>query len=78
MGKTVSPQKKAEWNRRAKLKDAIVPLFFEVFPNKVILNCGNCNMEFSRTLIKNRDEPVYVCPNENCQARNWVPITFAK
>lgn len=72
----VSPEKKAEWKQRASLKKAIVPHYFTVFPYKVIIECGKCKLEFQRKLIRNRDEPVFACPNEACKARNWVPVNF--
>ena len=69
-----SPEKKAEWAKRAALKDAIVPYFFEVFTNKVELQCGQCITAFKRSLIPNLDEPTFACPK--CGAKNWVPVTF--
>ena len=71
-----SPAKKAEWKMRASQKNAIVPKYFEVFPNRVIIECGNCGRRFVRTLIHGLDEPVFVCPNEECKERNWVPVRF--
>ena len=71
-----SQRKKAEWRRRAAEKDAIVPYFFEVFAQKVIIECGNCEHRFQRPLIPNLDEPTFVCPVDACKARNWVPVTF--
>ena len=70
-----SLEKKAEWTIRAAVKNAIVPEYFEVFPNKVILVCGNCSHRYVRNLIPSFDEPVFVCPE--CAARNWVPVRFA-
>ena len=61
---------------RAARKDAIVPEYFEVFPNKVIIVCGNCHATFHRSLIPNLDEPTFVCPEEDCRARNWVPVKY--
>jgi hypothetical protein len=71
-----SPQNLADWRKRAAKKNAIVPEYFEVFPHKVNLLCGNCSHNFSRTLLPNLDEPVFVCPAKGCQARNWVPVRF--
>ena len=70
------PEKRKEWEARAQQKNAIVPEFFEVFPTKVLLVCGICRTEFLRPLVAKIDEPVFVCPNEACLARNWVPVTF--
>jgi len=69
-----SPAKKAEWKERASLKNAIVPKYFEVFPQKVILECGLCSKRFVRALIFGIDEPIFVCPE--CSSRNWVPVRF--
>ena len=71
-----SPQKMAEWKERASRKDAIVPEYFEVTPTTVSIVCGKCKRSFGRNLIPGLDEPVFVCPNEKCRARNWVPIAF--
>ena len=74
--KKPSLRKKAEWQAKAAKKNAIVPEYFEVFPSKVHIVCGNCLHSFQRTLILNRDEPVYVCPTDDCKSRNWVPVYF--
>lgn len=74
--KKPSPEKMREWQARAKKKNAIVPFFFEVFPNKVLIICGDCQREFQRTLIPRLDEPTFICPEETCRARNWVPVRF--
>ncbi len=74
--KKPSPQKMAEWRVRAAKKNAIVPYYFEVFTTKVQIVCGNCYYAYQRPLIRNLDEPTFVCPNENCRARNWVPVKF--
>ncbi|MGI6523739.1 MAG: hypothetical protein ACOX2O_00360 [Bdellovibrionota bacterium] len=71
-----SPQKKEEWRLRAAQKNAIVPKYFEVFPTKVIIECGACGKRFVRNLIPNLDEPVFVCPESACAKRNWVPVRF--
>ncbi|MCB0317488.1 MAG: hypothetical protein KDD56_01940 [Bdellovibrionales bacterium] len=71
-----SKEKLVEWQAKAAKKNAIIPEYFEVFPSKVHIICGTCKNSFKRTLILNRDEPVYVCPNSNCKARNWVPVYF--
>ncbi|MCB0353104.1 MAG: hypothetical protein KDD64_06245 [Bdellovibrionales bacterium] len=71
-----SPQKLAEWRERAAKKNAIVPSYFEVFPTKVHITCGACQHSFRRSLIPNLDEPVFVCPEESCRARNWVPVRY--
>jgi hypothetical protein len=71
-----SPEKLAEWRAKASKKQAIVPAYFVVYPTKVELTCGRCKTEFVRNLIPNRDEPVFICPNESCKSRNWVPVVF--
>lgn len=72
--KEPSAEKKAEWAQRAAIKGGIVPKFFEVFPDRVKLECGSCAHSYQRPLVPNIDEPIFVCPN--CQGRNWVPIMF--
>ena len=71
-----SPEKKAEWAARAARKNAIVPEYFEVSPHWVYLRCGVCGKAFKRTLLKGLDEPVFVCPEDACRSRNWVPVKF--
>ncbi|RMG42869.1 MAG: hypothetical protein D6719_05155 [Candidatus Dadabacteria bacterium] len=71
-----TPQKLAEWQARAAAKNAIVPEYFEVFPNRVIIECGRCGREFRRNLVPNIDEPVFVCPDKSCKARNWLPVRY--
>lgn len=73
-----SPDKRAEWARRAAVKNAIVPRFFEVFVNRVILECGHCGGSFQRPLVPNVNEPTFVCPNKDCRAKNWVPVHFKR
>jgi hypothetical protein len=71
-----SSEKIAEWRLRASKKNAIVPEYFEVYTNKVDLVCGKCKHSYTRPLVFGIDEPVFVCPNYNCNTRNWVPVTF--
>jgi len=73
-----TPEKRAEWAVRAARKNAIVPGYFEVFPTRVIIVCGGCGARFVRNLVPNVNEPVFVCPENNCRSRNWVPVTFSK
>jgi len=72
----VPEHKRKEWQARAARKNAIVPYYFEVFVTKVIIQCGACGTEYRRTLIRDLNEPVFVCPNERCRSRNWVPVKF--
>lgn len=65
-----------EWQRRAIAREAIVPEYWEVFPTYVLIECGNCHTEFSRNLIPNVNDPTFVCPNEECRKKNFVPITY--
>lgn len=69
-------EKIIEWQKRAAQKGAIVPSFFEVFPTRVTIVCGNCQSKYVRNLIPNVNEPVFVCPIKECRARNWVPIRY--
>ena len=66
--------KKLEWERKAQVKQAIVPYYFEVYPNKVEIVCGNCKHQYSRNLIVNIDEPTFVCPE--CGVKNWIPLRY--
>lgn len=72
----VSPEKMAEWKRKAQEKGAVVPRDFEVFPTKVTLSCGNCGTAFVRNLVPYVNEPVFACPNGTCQTKNWVPVRY--
>ena len=72
----VPEHKRREWQRRAAKKNAIVPEYFEVFVNKVVIICGNCKHHYQRALVFGVNEPVFACPNNECKARNWVPVTF--
>jgi hypothetical protein len=76
MRKMPSPERLAAWRVKAAEKNAVVPIYFEVFPNRVILECGSCGHEFQRVLIPNLNEPTFRCPITSCQARNWVPVYF--
>lgn len=67
---------KREWERRATAKDAIVPEYWEVFPTHVLIVCGSCHVEFKRNLVLNVNDPTFVCPNEGCRRKNFVPITY--
>ena len=69
-------EKKAEWARKAAEKLAIVPTYFEVFPDRVILICGSCQRKYVRNLVPHVNEPTFVCPEETCGKKNWVPVRF--
>lgn len=71
-----SPEKKAEWKLRASKKGAIVPDYFEVFPDRVIIVCGQCKRRFIRNLLPSLNEPTFVCPEDSCRQKNWVPVRF--
>ncbi len=76
MSQEPSPEKKAEWQQRAAKKGGIVPHYFEVFPDKVIIVCGACRQRFVRNLVPALNEPTFVCPNDGCRKKNWVPVRF--
>lgn len=78
MSEEPSDEKKVEWQKRAAAKDAIVPVYFEVFPDKVIIDCGQCEGRFLRNLVPNVNDPTFICPVETCKARNWVPIRYKR
>ena len=71
-----TPEKLAEWQQRAAKKGAIVPAFFEVTARTALIKCGNCGTKFQRTLIPKLDEPTFVCPNDACRAKNWIPLRY--
>ncbi|NLF24267.1 MAG: hypothetical protein GX589_01230 [Deltaproteobacteria bacterium] len=73
-----SPQQRARWQEKAAKKGAIVPEYFEVFPTRVIIVCGNCHTRFVRNLVPNLNEPTFVCPTDSCRQKNWVPVRFTK
>ena len=77
-GSGPSGAKLREWQLKAAEKDAVVPAFFEVFPQRVFIRCGKCGAEFRRNLVPNVNEPVFACPNEECLARNWVPLRYRR
>jgi len=70
------PEKIKEWRARASKKNAIVPAFFEVFPDHVFIVCGNCETIYKRVLIVNINEPTFACPNQSCKLKNWVPVHY--
>lgn len=69
-------ERRLRWKKQAAAKGAIVPDEFEVFPDHVIIVCGNCRHKFVRTLIPRVNDPTFVCPNESCRSKNWVPVKF--
>lgn len=64
------------WRKQAASKKAIVPAYFEVTPNSVLIVCGKCRSVFQRNLVPNVNYPTFVCPSKNCRARNWVPVRY--
>ena len=71
-----SPEKRAEWRARAAKKNAIVPRNFEVSQRGATLECGKCGHSYHRRLRFGINEPVLVCPQDNCKARNWLPVRY--
>jgi hypothetical protein len=71
-----SPEKLAQWRAQAAEKGAIVPQSFVVTPQQAEIICGNCGTKFVRNLILNLNNPTFVCPNESCGKKNWVPILY--
>ncbi|RME60376.1 MAG: hypothetical protein D6780_03495 [Candidatus Dadabacteria bacterium] len=76
MNVAFNPNKRREWEERARRKNSIVPSYFEISPEKAIIVCGNCGKKFSRNLVFGVNEPVFVCPTKGCNARNWLPVTY--
>ena len=73
-----SAETKARWQQLSARKGAVVPGFFEVFPDKVLIRCGKCGREFVRNLVHGVEEPVFVCPQAGCGTKNWVPVYYNK
>lgn len=74
----ISAETRARWQLLSARKGALVPDFFEVFPNRVVIRCGKCRKEFVRNLVHGVEEPVFVCPEAHCKTRNWVPVYYDK
>lgn len=72
------PERLKIWQAKASAVGAVVPSYFEVFPDHALILCGCCQTQFTRNLIPNRDEPTFICPDGNCKAKNWLPVYFDK
>lgn len=70
------PERLKVWQNKAAQRGAIVPQFFEVFPDRAIIVCGNCGRKFIRNLVPNLNDPIFVCPEAACKCKNWLPVTF--
>jgi len=69
-----SPEELEEWQRTAAKRRAVLPTMLEMRGRNVLITCGSCQEVFSRALLPNRNDPVYVCPN--CQNRNYIPVEW--
>ena len=63
-------EEERDWKRRAALKEALVPAYWETFATHVTIRCGNCQTRFTRNLIPNEDDPTFICPKESCRKKN--------
>lgn len=69
-----SPDELEEWQRNATRRRAILPRNIQVQGRDISLICGNCDCSFTRKLLPNRNDPVFVCPQ--CKVRNYAPIEW--
>jgi DNA-directed RNA polymerase subunit RPC12/RpoP len=71
-----SPEELAEWYSNAVRRNALLPVRIRVRGRYTDIVCGrqDCQHEFSRKLLPNRNDPVYVCPS--CGSRNYLPIEW--
>jgi len=68
------PEELAEWAATAAKRKAILPFQFRMKIPYIHIVCGHCQEDFTRKLLPQRNDPVYVCPN--CSSRNYVPIQW--
>ena len=71
-----TPEELAEWYQTATSRNSILPMRIHIKARYVTVVCGidECQKEFTRKLLPNRNDPVYVCPN--CGVRNYVPVEW--
>ncbi len=68
------PEELREWQRTAMQRKAILPAQFMMKGHYVEISCGHCNNIFTRKMLPQRNDPVYVC--SRCNSRNYVPIQW--
>ena len=68
------PEELREWQANAEQRRAILPSQFGIRGHYVQLICGHCKGDFTRKMLPQRNDPVYVCPK--CNSRNYVPIQW--
>jgi DNA-directed RNA polymerase subunit RPC12/RpoP len=69
-----SPEELDEWARTAAKRHAILPESIQIKGLYITVLCGHCSTQFTRKLLPNRNDPVYVCPA--CNSRNYVPVEW--
>jgi hypothetical protein len=71
-----SPEELAEWYHNAVRRNAILPMRIRIRGRYTDIVCGrpDCQHEFTRKLLPNRNDPVYVCPV--CGSRNYLPVEW--
>lgn len=71
-----TPEELAEWYHTARNRNAILPMSIHVKGRYVTIVCGieQCQESFTRKLLPNRNDPVYVCPR--CGSRVYVPVEW--
>lgn len=69
-----SPEELYEWQMNAIQRKAILPMRIEIKGKYCTIICGHdeCQHSFTRKLLPQRNDPVYVCPQ--CKSRVYVPI----
>lgn len=68
------PEELEEWQITAAKRRAILPLQFSIQKQYVQIICGHCQTPFTRKMLPQRNDPVYVCPQ--CTSRNYIPIQW--
>jgi DNA-directed RNA polymerase subunit RPC12/RpoP len=71
-----SPEELYEWQINAQNRRAILPIRIEIKGRYCTMLCsqGNCGQSFTRKLLPQRNDPVFVCPG--CNSRIYVPVEW--
>ncbi len=71
-----SPEELAEWRITAQQRNAILPNRIEMRGRYVKIFCSiqECQEQFTRKLLPQRNDPVYVCPK--CRSRIYIPVEW--
>ena len=71
-----SPEELYEWQITAQNRRAILPLRIEIKGRYCTMYCSfpECGEVFTRKLLPQRNDPIYVCPK--CKSRVYVPVEW--